>query len=71
MKNSLLQVLVAAGALIAIGAIWLAGQYVSDSDRVMVVATLTTVVILVFVMIAGAASGRRRHGSSRRGRRAF
>lgn len=71
MKNPLLQILLAAGALIAILAIWLAAQYVSDSERVMVVTTLTTVVVFVFGMIGSAALGRRRSASTRRGRRAF
>lgn len=71
MKNPLLQILLAAGALIAILAIWLASQYVSDSDRVTVVTTLTTVVIFVFGLIASAALGRRKQPSSRKGRRAF
>ncbi|HZO22617.1 MAG TPA: hypothetical protein VFB37_08935 [Steroidobacteraceae bacterium] len=66
-----LQALLAAGAVIAIAAIWLAGQYVSDSDRLVVITTLTIVVIFVFGMIASAASGRRRSSSSRRGKRAI
>ena len=70
-KRPLLQALLAAGAVIAIAAIWLAGQYVSDSDRLVVITTLTIVVIFVFVMIASAASGRRRSSSSRRGKRAI
>jgi len=70
-KRPLLQALLAAGAVIAIAAIWLAGQYVSDSDRLMVITTLTIVVIFVFVMIGSAASGRRRSGTSRRGKRAL